>query len=53
MRDGGIPMHELGAELDRDRQPGQATGPYPAADALARLEHQHGTAGARERPGSG
>jgi len=42
-------MNELGAELDRYRNARQAVREAARADAVARLDHQHRAAGARER----
>src|SRR5919108_4727301 len=35
------PVYELGAELDRQRNPGVAERQHASADAIARLEEQH------------
>lgn len=42
-------MNELGAELDWNWRLAIAVGEHPAADALARLEHDHGNAGLVQR----
>jgi hypothetical protein len=36
-----VAVDELGAELDRNFEAGHAARPGAAADAVARLEHQH------------
>ena len=48
MRDLRLAVDELGAELDRDLQPGNAPRPAAPADAIARLEHQHPPPRARQ-----
>ena len=52
-RSARLAMDELGADLDRDVEPGHAAREAAAADPLARLEHQHAAAGARQRIGGG
>src|SRR5262245_16017871 len=48
---GGFAVDELGAELDRNVQAAHAARPAAAAEALARLEHEHRATGVRASGG--